>query len=1027
MQSKSDAVLVIGGGVAGIRASLDLAEMGRKVYLCDRNPNIGGTLVQLDKWFPDNHCGMCKMLPIFSRDDSSQFCLRRGLIHPNVEILARTEVDKIDGEAGAFTVSLKSVPSGVDQDLCIGCGLCVDVCPVEVANDFNEGLVKRKAIFLRNPWQPASSYVVDWASCTKCGACVEKCPTSAINLSEEESGRRLEVGAVILSTGFEEFDPELATQYGHQRFPNVVTSIELERILSPGGPTEGKLLRPSDQKVPQSVAFLQCVGSRDTKRNYCSSACCMYALKEAILIKMANPQVDVEIFYMDLRTFGKGYYRYYEQAKKLGIKFTRSRVPVVKQDFKNNDLLLTASGEDGSLTQRQAGMVVLSVGQTPSPRFGELAEALGLAINEHNFCATSELAPSNTTREGIYVCGSASGPKDIADTLIESSAAAGLASQFSMQVEAAQAAEELDSTEEAATAVFVCDCGNEVSSVVDMGKLAEASKAMPSVVHVEEIPFLCKRDALESIKGRMAEHGANRAVFATCAPFATRRLASDTGVDPSLMQAFNLREEVAWSNKDNPEAATKKAVALTKMAVERVRLQEISPMSAIETKQAALVIGGGMAGMVTALSIAEAGFEVHLVEREAELGGNAKGIHTTLEGSDVQALLKGTIEKVENNPKIHVYKGTEISEVTGFVGDFKVRFAKEGEEAQPEPEAAAETEAAEGEDEKAEVKQEAQSVLEVGAIIVATGGEGHKPTEYLYGQNEKVVTQEEFEKRLANDQLGNIKLVAMIQCVESRGEARPYCSRVCCSQALKNALRLKEKYPEAEVVVLYRDLMSYGFMEQYYTLAREKGVLFTRYDVENKPQVTAEGGKLKIQAEEPALRTKALRTKLTIEPDWLVLSVPVVPGDQAQLTEILEVERNEDGFFREAEVKFRPVDFARDGLFLCGLAHSPRTLTETITQSQAAAERAASILSRPQLHSGRVVSEVKERWCAGCEMCIPVCPYGARYKDTEKGIVLVREALCQGCGACVVTCPSGAARLRGLSDTQVLSMTDVAV
>lgn len=1018
MQGNSDAVLVIGGGVAGIRASLDLAEMGRRVYLCDRNPNIGGTLVQLDKWFPDNHCGMCKMLPIFSRDNSSQYCLRRGLIHPNIEILSRTEVEDIEGEAGNFTASLRSVPAGVDQDLCIGCGLCVEACPVEIANDFNEGLAKQKAIFLRNPWQPSCSYVIDWESCTKCGACVEKCPTNAIDLSGQESTQQIQVGAVILSTGFEEFDPESATQYGHQRFPNVLTSIELERILSPGGPTEGKLLRDSDQNVPQSVAFLQCVGSRDTKRDYCSSACCMYALKEAMLIKMANPQVDVEIFYMDMRTFGKGYHRYYEQAKEMGIKFTRSRVPVVKQDFKTNDLLITVAGDDGSLTQRRFGMLVLSVGQTPSPRFAKLAQTLGLEVNQWNFCATREFTPIDTARPGIYVCGSASGPKDIADTLIESSAAVGQASRFASQGQMSQTPEGTETSEEAATMVFLCTCGQEVSSIVDMNKLAESSKAMPSVVHVEEVPFLCKRDAIDSIRGKMTEHRANRAVFATCAPFTTRRLASDTGIDPSMVQAYNLREEVAWSNKDNPESATNKAIVLTSMAVERLRLQESSPLPTIDTKQAALVIGGGIAGMVAALSIADAGFEVHLVEREAELGGNAKDVYFTVQGNDVQALLKETIEKVENDPKIHICKNTEVFEVSGFVGNFDVKLANSGEEP-IEVEEKSEGEAEQGE---TDTKEEAKASLEVGAIVIATGGEGASPTEYLYGENERVITQEEFGKKLVEDELGDVKSVAMIQCVGSRDETRPYCSRICCSQALKNALRVKEKNPEAEVVVFCRDLTSYGFMEQYYTLAREKGVVFICYDVAKKPEVKAEGGRLKIQAAEPALRGT-----VTIEPDWLVLSTPIIPHNQARLAEMLEVEFTEDGFFKEAEVKFRPVDFARDGIFVCGLAHSPRSISESIVQAQASAERAAATLSRPQLCSGSVVSEVNERRCAGCEMCIQVCPFSARYKDVEEGVVVVREALCQGCGACVVTCPSGAARLRGLSDRQILSMTDVAL
>ena len=1011
MESKSDAVLVIGAGVSGIRASLDLAEMGRKVYLCDRNPNIGGTLVQLDKWFPDNHCGMCKMLPIFSRDDSSQFCLRRGLVHPNIEILSRTELAKIDGEAGAFTATLRSVPTGIKQDLCIGCGFCAQVCPVEVDDDFDEGLVKRKAIFLRNPWQPASSYVIDWETCTRCGACVEECPTQAIDLTERESEKQVEVGAVVLSTGFEEFDPESAGQYGHQRFPNVLTSIELERILSPGGPTEGKLLRRSDRKVPSSVAFLQCVGSRDTRRNYCSSACCMYAIKEAILIKKAQPEVDVEILYMDIRNFGKGYYRYYEQARELGVKFTRSRVPVVKQDFKNNDLLITVAAEDGSLSQRRCGMLVLSVGQTPSPRFAELAKSLGLELNEWSFCATKELAPVTTARRGIFVCGSASGPKDIADTLIESSAAAGQAAQFvRAAVKADTSGDAPEQLEEPAIAVFLCACGQEVSSVVGMDKLAEAAKGMPGVVHVEEVPFMCQKEAVASVGAKMREHKASGAVLATCALFATRKLAAGTGIDPCMIQTFNLREEAAWSNKGNPEAATEKAVALTRMAVERMRLQEACPVPVTDMKQAALVVGGGLSGMVAAQSIADAGFEVHLVERETELGGNARRIYSTVQGSDIQALLKETVEKIENDPKIHVYKDVDVSEVSGYAGNFRVVMAQQGEEAKAEP----------GQEDAPE--EEAKPLLEVGAVVLATGGEGGVPTEYLYGQNERVVTQEEFEKKLFDGALGDVKSVAMIQCVGSRDEKRPYCSRVCCSQALKNALRVKEMNPEAEIVVFYRDLMSYGFLEQYYTLAREKGVLFVRYELEKKPEVRDEGGKLKIQAMEPVLRGR-----VTVEPDWLVLSAPIDPHDQSKLAGMLGLETTEDGFFKEAEVKFRPVDFVKDGIFLCGLGHSPRSISESILQAQAAGERAIALLSRPQLGSGRVVSEVRERWCAGCEMCIPVCPYEARYKDEKRGIVMVREALCQGCGACVVACPSGAARLRGFSDTQVLSMTEVAL
>lgn len=994
-QKKGEAILVVGAGAAGMRASLDLAEMGHKVFLCDKNPNVGGTMVQTDRWFPDNHCGMCKMLPIFSRDDTSQYCLRRGLLHPNIEILPMTEVAKVEGDAGDFTVTLKSVPSGVDPDRCIGCGQCVNVCPVEVPDQFNEGLNQRKAIYLRNPWMPTNSYVIDWAACTKCQACVTSCPTGAINLSPEAASKTVRVGSIILSTGFEEFDPDLTAQYGHHRYPNVVTSIELERLLSESGPTQGRLLRPGDQKAPQSVAFLQCVGSRDMKRKYCSFACCMYALKEATLIRKLHPETEVEIFYMDMRVFGKGYHRYYQQAVKAGVKFTRSRVPLVKQDFKNGDLLITVAGENGQLAQRRFGMLVLSVGQTPSPHFKQLAECVGVRLNENGFCEVHELTPVTTDKPGVFVCGSASGPKDITDSMIRASAAAGRAARFALPAQPAEAAVPAADTAPPRTAIFLCDCGREVASIIDMKGLAEACQAMPGVVHVERSPYLCQQDAVKEIKARMDQHQANRLVLGTCAPFMSRRLARRVAIDPSLVHVVNLREEVAWPNRETPAAATSKARALISMAVERLRLQEPAAVPDMAARQSALVIGGGVAGMVAALTIADLGYEVHILRRGEGLGGRARRWHTTLEGNDIQAFVKSTAEKVEGHPRIHVYQGAEVAEVGGHAGSFDVKLT--------------------GQD-------GARTSLEVGSIVVATGAERFRTGEYLYGRNENVITQDELEDKLGRGDLGQVKSVAMIQCVGSRDESRPYCSRVCCSEALINALRIKEQAPDVNVVVFYRDLMSYGVIEKYYTEAREKGVLFVRYDLDSKPEVTGEGGKLKLTAREPALRGK-----IAMEPDLLVLSTPVVPRDEHRLAELLSVDLDEDGFFQEAEAKFRPVDCLRDGIFICGLAHSPRSLGEAIVQAQAAGQRASTILSKAGLRSGRTVSQVKERRCAGCGMCVTVCPYGARVMDEKQGVAVVIEALCQGCGACVVTCPSGAASLRGFSDRQVMAMMDAAL
>lgn len=992
-----ESALVIGAGIAGIRASLDLVESGFKVYLCDRSPYIGGTLVQSDKWFPDNHCGMCQLLPVFSRDSSSQYCLRQGLLHPDIELLPLSEVVKVEGKAGDFRITLKSRPSGVNQDLCLGCGLCTQVCPVEVPNEFNQGLDKRKAIYTPHPW--LSTYIIDWDSCTECGNCVETCPSKAISLIKQEDIKELRVGAIILSTGFEGFDPRSATQYGYKRYPNVITSIELERILSPNGPTNGKLLRPSDGKLPESIAFLQCVGSRDVERNYCSSACCMYAIKEASLIKEANSGAEIYIFFMDLRNFGKGFYRYYEQTKeKCGINFVRSRIPVVKEEPKSRNLILPFKAEDGSITQRQFELVVLSVGQTPSPRLKELSSILGVKLNKHGFCWTDKFSPVETSEEGIYVCGSASGPKDISDTLVEASAAARQISRWGGKSKAMEDKSPGTTPEEARIAIFLCNCGGEIASVIDLKEMAKFSQELPGVICVEEVSYLCQKEILTSMKKKIEECQANRAILATCIPFIRNRLpqqvAADTGLDPSLVQSLDIREGAAWIHKDSPKQATGKARSLLSMAVERLRCQVPLPLAATPINQKALIIGGGLAGLTSALSLAEQGIEVHLIEKSARLGGNLKDIYFTLEGNDPQRLLDELTKKVEANSLIHLYEESEVVEVKGYAGDFTATIKD---------------------------KEGGPEVIGIGAIIIATGGQEWQPTEYLYGQDERIITQKELEKRLSSGELDpkGLNSIVMVQCVGSRENERPYCSRLCCSQALKNSLILKEQNPEMDIAILYRDIMSYGFNEEFYTQAREKGIKFIRYEPEEKPEVKLKEGKLEVKVDE-----LVLGGKLMMEPDLVVLSPAIIPQDNRKLSQMLDVELSEEGFFQEAEAKFRPVEFSKDGIFLCGLAHSPRNIRETIIQAQAASQRAISMLASGQLQSGRTVSEVNERWCAGCEVCVQVCPYKARVMDVEKGVVVVRETLCRGCGACVAACPSGAARLRGFTGKQVLSMID---
>jgi len=1003
---KKGAVLVVGAGVAGIRASLDLAEAGIKVYLVDKSPNIGGTLQQLDKWFPDNHCEMCKMLPIFDRDQTSQFCLRRDLAHPNIELIPYSEVVGVAGEVGDFEVSLRVKSRKVDTERCTACGICAEVCPIEVRDEFNEGLGSRKAAYIRYPLAIPNVYTIDGENCNKCGECVVKCPTQAIDLSAEDQVRKLEVGAVILSTGFEEFDPQVMGQYGYGRYPNVVTSTEFERIISCGGPHAGGLVRPSDKKAPKRIAFLQCIGSRDLKRNYCSSACCMYALKEATLAKEQNPELDIDIYYMDLRAFGKGYYRYQQKAKdEYGVNFVRCRVPVVREDPQTHNLLVVARAEDGSQISSEFDMVVLSIGQTPSPRFQELGQLLGIEFNKWGFCQTEGLSQVETSKEGIYVCGSAAAPSDICDSLIQAGAAACQASTLLTStrgqpvLEMASVGMSARADEDPKVAVFLCRCGEDIASVVDMEEMLGFVQGLPAVVYAEERPFLCLPETLSEVSRKIVEVGANRVIFGACAPYGRERLFREAlkgiGMNTALGQMVDLREQVAWPHKNNSTGASEKAKALLAMALEKIKIQEPLLVDSYPVFPQALVLGGGIAGLTAALSIAQQGCEVHLVERSSELGGNLKEHYYTLENPDLASLLKDTVAEVEANPLIHVHTSTEVAGISGYGG----RFVTTLKRAEEEP-----------------------VTIEHGAIVLATGAEEYEPTEYLYGKNNKVITQTELEKRIALGQASGLSSVVMIQCVGSRDEERPYCSRVCCSQAIANALKIKEANPDAQVVVLYRDIMTYGFKEEYYTKAREAGVIFVRHDLENKPQVTLKGDKIEVRAYDPIMAET-----LSLEPDLLVLSTGIVPSDNAKIAQMLDLQLTEEGFFQEAEAKFRPVDLLTDGVYVCGLAHSPRSVEEVIAQAQAAAQRAVSLLRKGQLESGRIVSEVNERRCSACGICVDACPYNARYLDLEQGFAVVREALCQGCGVCASLCPNGAAKLRGFKETQMFAMIDVAL
>ena len=1002
MQDKVGAVLVIGAGVSGIRAALDLAESGFQTYLVDTSPGIGGTAPQLDKWFPDNQCELCKLLPVFSRDECSQYCLRRDLAHPNIEMLPNTIVEKVTGEAGNFGISVKTLSRWVKTERCTACGLCAEVCPVEVPDEYNDGLQNRKAIYVQSPQAIPNFYCIDREACTKCGKCLEVCPTNAIDLDLKDESQELAVGAIIVSAGFQEYDAAEMGQYGFGRYANVLTNLQAERLLSSTGKSDGNLLRPSDGEAPKKVALLQCVGSRDVNRNYCSTACCMYALKESILIKEKSPETDVTIYYMDLRDFGKDYYRYHLKAQELGVQFIRCRVSTMRENPATKNLLLLARAEDGSDIRSEFDMVILAAAQCPSSRMAELNEMLGVDANQWGFIQTQDWWQTRTSKEGIYVCGSAAAPADISDSVIQASAAACEAATLLSPSKREPTAKDADpavpaaSDEEPGIAIFICQCGDEIKAVVDTAQVAEFARGLPAVRHVEEVDFLCLPETLEKVRKAVADAGVNRVILAACAPYHYQRLfgkaMQEAGIDPSLWQLVNFREQLAWVHRDNHPQATEKARRILTMTVDRLRSQEPLTITTKPVDHQALVIGGGVSGLVSALDLAEQGFEVHLVEKNAETGGHATDIRYTLGCDDPQAFIGGIREKVAANSGIHLYPESEVIETTGHAGDFHSMIR-----------------AVDG------------TITETGhgAVIVATGARDYEPTEYSYGQDDRIITQKELQKRLAEDTLEKPPAVVMIQCVGSRDEEHPYCSRTCCSTAIANALKIKEQNPETEVFVLNRDIMTYAFREEYYSKAREAGVLFIRYEPDNKPEVTVNGGILTVRVDDPVLPGI-----LEIDADLLVLSTGIVATDNRQLAETLSIDLTEDGFFKEVDTKFRPVDTVIDGIFICGLANAPRNLDEEVVQAQAAAQRAANILSRQQIESGRIVSMVDSRRCSGCGLCVDDCPFHARWLDEDNRIAVVDETLCQGCGACVAHCPNGAAKLRGFQDKQMLSMLE---
>ena len=843
--------------------------------------------------------------------------------------------------------------------------------------------------------------------CCECYQCVDACLANAIDHSQQVQDKEIEVGSVILTTGSEPYDPaHLENVYHYKTSPNVMTSLEFERILSASGPTMGHLQRPSDAKDPKRIAWLQCVGSRDTNQcgnSYCSSVCCMYAIKDSMIAKEhADEDLDCVVFNMDIRTFGKDYEKYYNRAKDAGIRFIKSRIHSIDEIGDTGNLSIRYMDDTGQLQIEEFDMVVLSVGLQVPESTVQLAERLGIELNDSRFAVSHPFAPVETTRPGVYACGVFQEPKDIPSSVIEASAAActagaSLGSARDTLTRSVEIPQEIDVTDQdARVGVFVCNCGVNISSVVDVKGVTEYAKTLPNVVHAQENLFTCSQDSQDEMKAIIEEHKLNRVVVAACSPKTHEPIFQDTmescGLNKYLFEMANIRNQDSWVHSETADTATGKAHDLVRMSVARAETLHPLQEKKIPVIQKGLVIGGGVAGMNAALGLADQGYEVVLIEKEAELGGLAKTLTATIEGANIGEYLAGLVPKVNANEKIQVITNALVIGFGGFKGNFT-------------------TEILVGPD-------MVQRKIEHGVVIMATGAHEHRPKEYLYGDDPRVMTQLELAAKMQKGELEAPKQVVMIQCIGSRNDENPNCSRVCCQTAVKNALHIKEDYPDAQVFVLYRDIRTYGLLEDYYTEARRQGVFFFRFDPEDPP--VAEAGK---DGVEVTFTDHVLNRKLNVSTDLLVLSAGVEAEDTEELSSIVKLARTPEGYFMEAHVKLRPVDMATEGIFVCGTAHSPKLISESIAQAYAAASRAVTFLSQSQLTLSAVTAQVEAEKCASCLICVRSCPYDVP-KINADGVSEIDEALCHGCGICTAECPAKAIQLNWYEDDQIICKVD---
>ncbi len=922
---------------------------------------------------------------------------------------------------GALKLDKNGIEAGTD--ICQMCGACISVCPVDflamdklsnrtaapLLDEFNERLNSRKPVNIFYPQAVPRVPVIDETSCVQlntgnCGICQSVCGVGAIRYEDVVTETEIEVGSVIFSPGFEVSDPKLRAEFGYGIYKNVLTSIEFERLLSASGPTSGEVVRPGDNSHPKKIAWIQCVGSRDQScnREYCSSVCCMYATKEAYIAREHDKAIEPTIFYIDMRSFGKNFDNYIERAKNNKVRYVRAMVSRAYEDPQTGDLELRYTDENGQRQRETFDMVVLSVGIQVKKESWILAEKLQIEMDKYGFASTSSFAPLTTSRPGIFASGAFNGPKDIPETVIEASgaaqaASAPLSSARNSLISRETLPEEKTIADDALRiGVFICHCGANIASVVNVEEVMNYASTLPGVVYVDKPLYTCSQDTQERMREIIEEHNLNRIVVSACSPTTHEPLFMSTiraaGLNKYYFDMANIRDQCSWVHPLEPEKATEKAKQLTRMAVANASAAEALQEIEFPVDTRLLIIGGGLAGMNAALEAANQGCSVYLLEKEAVLGGNLNRLRRTTDGLDVQNYLNTLVHQVEQDERIKVYTSSEVVEHSGFVGSFETEII---------------------------TPSGTPRVLKHGAILLATGGHENRPKLYGLGEAKRVITQSEFEQLIEENPKGvaGCNSVVMIQCAGSRdAEHQDYCSRVCCNQAVKNSLSLKELNQDCRVDILYRDMRTYGLGELNYLKARELGVNFIRYQPEqNMPEVLPTEKAVNITIHDPSIRAD-----VTLSADLLVLSTGITPGNTEELSSMLRCTRNSNGFFIEAHAKLRPVDLPSEGLFMAGTAHGPKNIPETISQAQAAVARALTILSRDKLTLSAVVSKVDPVNCAVCLTCVRACPYGVPVIN-EEHTAEINPALCQGCGICVAECPAKTIYLGRYNDQNIFA------